>query len=79
MKKQKVPNRQKTHGDYSEQSSVFCNLIVAMRGTYHLTDNQAHAVLMILNKLSRIATGDPGYLDHWVDIAGYCQRVIDGK
>lgn len=35
------------------------------------------AIQMIAMKLSRIANGDPNYVDSWTDIAGYAQLVID--
>jgi hypothetical protein len=34
-------------------------------------------LIMISTKLSRILVGDPSFVDHWADIAGYCERVIE--
>lgn len=35
------------------------------------------AIDMIFHKLSRIANGDPSFLDSWVDIVGYAQLVVN--
>ena len=38
---------------------------------------EKQAILMILSKLARIANGDTKHKDHWLDIGGYSQLVID--
>jgi hypothetical protein len=41
------------------------------------TPTQREALQMIASKLARIVTGNPGYRDSWIDIAGYAQLVAD--
>ena len=38
---------------------------------------QCEALDLIATKIARILTGDPDYLDSWVDIQGYVQLAID--
>lgn len=43
----------------------------------HLTSVQQEALCVILQKISRIVTGNPDYVDNWDDIAGYATLVAD--
>jgi hypothetical protein len=56
------------HKQFSTQVDVFNRLIQDCKS---LNSTQAHAVMQITTKLSRIANGDPDHHDHWIDIAGY--------
>jgi hypothetical protein len=38
---------------------------------------QLHGLRMIVDKISRIVCGDPDFVDHWRDIAGYATLVAD--
>lgn len=40
-----------------------------------LSPEQKEALEMISNKVSRVLSGNPDYLDHWDDIAGYATLV----
>ena len=42
-----------------------------------LNADQKEALELIALKISRILTGDPDYVDSWIDIAGYAQLVVD--
>lgn len=42
-----------------------------------LSPSQKSALRAISIKLSRILIGDANFKDHWADIAGYCERVIE--
>ncbi len=42
-----------------------------------MTNVQREAVDMICMKLSRIASGHANFADHWEDIQGYSQLVLD--
>lgn len=75
-----IPDRQKTHGHWELQSIMD----EAIMQTFHaapnfsrLTPSQKSALRMISTKLSRILVGDANHQDHWADIAGYCERVIE--
>jgi len=74
-----VPDRQKTHGSYYEQSKCANAVMKTLYdfGLGGLDAPQRHALIMISTKLSRILVGDPSFVDHWADIAGYCERVIE--
>ena len=71
-----LEERRATHGRYDD----FANLEQGLQQTFFnnstvpMTATQRSAVNMILHKLARIGTGDPSYIDHWDDIAGYAQR-----
>lgn len=38
---------------------------------------QREALTVILQKISRIACGDPNYRDNWVDVIGYSKLSLD--
>jgi hypothetical protein len=42
-----------------------------------LKHDQIEALEMIFSKIARIVNGNAGYVDSWVDIAGYAQLVAD--
>ena len=79
MKTKKI-DRQKTHGPWELQSimdEAIMQTFYAGPNFSRLTPSQKSALRMISTKLSRILTGDPNHVDHWADIAGYCERVIE--
>lgn len=70
--------RGSTHGDFSHQAYI----TQALKSRAHsgaawpsMTFVQREAVDMILSKLGRALSGDPGHADHWHDIAGYARLV----
>ena len=68
--------RNTTHGDFAENARISQRLKAVMRRDDY-TAVQQEAIDMICLKLSRIASGHAGYDDHWKDIGGYAQLVID--
>ena len=73
--------RKNTHGDWRQQARVGVKLDVAVQdspGYDSLPTHQRKAIDMILVKVSRIVSGDPGHDDHWDDIAGYAYLGKDG-
>lgn len=42
-----------------------------------LEEDQQEALDMICFKISRVITGNPNYVDNWIDIAGYAKLVAD--
>ena len=71
--------RGKTHGSFTTYSSISSRLQLAM-GVDELDkydEVEKQAILMILSKLARIANGDTTHKDHWLDIGGYSQLVVD--
>ncbi len=66
--------RKSTHGDWMEQSRVFDNLNYQLTISHNwekLNNMQRAALINIVQKISRIVSGDPNHEDHWDDIAGY--------
>jgi hypothetical protein len=65
--------------DVAETTQVLMGAIanrLAERGTI-VQHDQALALQMIVQKLARIANGDPDHLDSWLDIAGYATLVAE--
>ena len=69
--------REKTHGSFAFQAGVWNKLWDAIpddvRYQLKLSPAQWLAMNMILVKISRIASGNVKYKDHWDDIAGYAK------
>ena len=78
--------RGETHGNYRKN----CNLAIELvKETEHfLKDNEKFHMLRetrqnqvlftlrnIHHKITRIATGDPNFADHWQDIMGYAELM----
>jgi len=75
-----IPDRQKTHGRFIEYAAVAQTLkeIVREGSAYNkMTNSQKEGLDMILGKIARVCTGDPNEPDHWIDISGYSQRVVE--
>lgn len=74
-----VPDRQATHGDYASychavaaiSAAVECSLVKPLG---HVPEESLN---MIIRKVARITTGDPNFVDHWLDIAGYATRMAE--
>lgn len=79
-----LKDRQKQHGNYKDRADLTIDLQNTI-DTYrhyhriddHLPSYQLDALRMICVKMARIVNGDNNYADHWADIAGYSQLVID--
>jgi hypothetical protein len=69
-----LSQRQDTHGDYRNVSSIaqtFRELMRETNGWSKMNDEQREALDSMASKFGRIASGDPNFRDHWDDIAGY--------
>jgi len=78
--KELTEERETTHGSFSANARVSQEL----KATIHceksdMTNVQREAIDMICMKLSRIASGHAHFADHWEDIQGYCQLVLDNN
>jgi len=78
--KELTEERGTTHGSFSANARVSQKL----KATIHcensdMTNVQREAIDMICMKLSRIASGHAHFADHWEDIQGYCQLVLDNN
>ena len=74
--------RGRTHGDYAVHALITQELKRVIN--HHvadldrrLDDDMAETLAMITHKIGQIIAGDPGFADHWVDIAGYAQLVAN--
>lgn len=75
-----LDQRQKTHGNF-EKVAILDTELFSTFNTYlysSLSDEQYCAIKMILHKIARIGCGDPEFIDHWQDIIGYAQLIING-
>lgn len=75
-----LDQRQKTHGNFEKVARLDTELFSTFN-TYlysNLSDEQYCAIKMILHKIARIGCGDPEFIDHWQDIIGYAQLIING-
>lgn len=74
-----LEERKKTHGDFASMSTTAWSIRNAIySGNNVFTPIMQEAINMIVHKLSRIVHGDPAEIDHWQDIAGYAQLVVNG-
>jgi hypothetical protein len=78
--KEVIKERRNTHGNFTdtcEMTQELVRIVYAGGGAKDMNGSQAESVHMICHKLARIACGDPNFEDHWVDIAGYAQLVVN--
>lgn len=72
--------RRAQHGSLVNHACVCQAMKRAMRdslGWDRLADDMKEAADMIVHKLARTLSGNPNYIDHWADICGYAQLVVD--
>jgi hypothetical protein len=75
-----LAERAKTHGDYKITAEIAVatkHLWSNQEGWTRLSATQVESLDMIASKVARILSGDPHCVDHWVDVAGYAQLVVD--
>jgi hypothetical protein len=73
-----LDKRGSVYGDFRRNGDVSQALKDVMHGTEnwkYMSNAQREALDMVALKISRILTGDPRYIDNWVDGAGYMQRI----
>jgi hypothetical protein len=74
-----LEQRGSRYGRFIDVSEVYAQIREAMysNGADRYSPSQLHAIDAIAVKMARIATGDPNYLDNWVDIQGYAKLEQD--
>jgi hypothetical protein len=80
-----INDRDKTHAPsskYIELANTAQSLKLVFRSALleqdvWLEDDMMEAIDLICTKMARIAHGDPTHIDHWLDIAGYSQLVVN--
>lgn len=66
--------RGSVHGEFADNAYLAQKLKDAVRSSARwgsMTAVQREAVDNTLQKIARLCSGDPNYVDHWVDIIGY--------
>ena len=72
--------REKTHGDYGYTAKVAQELKAVVRETRpeeRLTEIQLESLDLTCTKIARILSGNPNSEQHWEDIVGYAQLVVN--
>ena len=77
-----LSERQKTHGDFIDHARVTWRLKQVLKDEEiimgkNFSPVQTEALEMICHKIGRIFAGNPDFLDHWDDIAGYATLVAE--
>lgn len=75
-----LATRGSSHGEFRENSTTAQVIKSTMRRSKNwekLQPFQQEALDMIAHKIGRIFSGDPHFLDHWEDIAGYAKLAAD--
>lgn len=72
--------RERTHGDYEFNANVAQNIKDSMRnspGWGILQPAMRETLDLMATKIGRILAGDPYHLDHWVDLSGYPELIVE--
>lgn len=78
MVKEILEQREKTHGDYKAVAAISQGIKTAIHlGPNNLPYVAQESLDMIASKMARIACGNWREIDHWRDIAGYAQLIVD--
>ena len=74
-----LEQRGSVHGPFRDQATMAQNLkfVARMANWNALEPWKREAIDMVLHKLSRALIGNSDFEDHWVDIIGYTQLVLD--
>lgn len=74
-----LKERGSRYGDFKDQAHLAVIFKETMRcyGWEKLAPFQKQALDTIVEKISRILSGDPNYADNWHDIQGYAKLVED--
>lgn len=77
---QVLTDRAKTHGDFAE-GAEFCQDVMRSAekrpGWSIMSDVQKEGFHHIIQKLQRAVCGDPNFEEHWLDVMGYVERIIE--
>ena len=75
-----LEDREMTHGDYYSKAIAIQDFKICLRSSeswWQLEPDMQESLDMIVSKIGRILYGNPNHIDHWADIAGYSQLIID--
>lgn len=79
---QTLAERGQRYGDFADHAAIAQAIQDSIRltrpnGWERLNDMQRQALTVIADKIARILSGDPNYVDNWHDIQGYAKLVED--
>lgn len=72
-----IDERTTTHGQFGKASERWFRIAQAVGPMENLNPAQTRAMVMIVEKMTRILEGDPNVKDHWRDIAGYATLIAN--
>lgn len=75
-----LDERGKRYGSYTEKAAIIQQMKESMRAGSSWAGMDAdmkESLEMVVHKIGRIVTGDPTYLDSWVDVEGYTKLISD--
>ena len=73
-----LAERGNRYGDFADHAIIAQNIQDVLRNTNgweRLSAPQRQALTVIADKIARILSGDPTYVDNWHDIQGYSKLV----
>jgi hypothetical protein len=76
-----LASRQPIYGDFPANARIAQDLKYVMHaspnwGIAYMPPQMMEALEVIAQKISRILSGDPYYVDNWHDISGYATLVV---
>ena len=76
--KETLTERGEKYGAFKDNSEIAQRLKGVLNDwDGELSYSQKEAIEVIFQKISRILTGDPDYIDNWHDIQGYAKLIED--
>ena len=76
MIQETLRQRGEVYGSFDNNAEIAQQLkLIVRRNNGGLAPAQREALEVIMQKVSRILTGDPSYKDNWHDIAGYATLI----
>jgi len=75
-----LAEREHTHGSYRLNADMAQSIKNAYRKSPtwdKLTTRQRESLDFIASKIGRILSGNPDHIDHWDDIAGYANLILE--
>lgn len=78
-KKPILKQRALTHGPFELQAQCAEEIweVLEKYGVKKIPSVLRHALYMIVTKLSRAVCGDHSFPDHYIDIRGYVERILE--
>lgn len=74
-----LDERGKRYGSYMEKAYIIQDIKKILRAASSwekMDPDMQESLEMVVHKIGRIVTGDPEYLDSWVDVAGYVTLIV---